>query len=49
MVIMMKFCFKPYYKWTAFNTAIKKNVEREYDSFKPYYNWNAFNTLKRDC
>ena len=39
-------CFKPCYKWNAFNT-MDNYFRRNYSfSFKPCYNWTAFNTEK---
>ena len=38
--------FKPYYNWTAFNTASKIYRTNSYIlCFKPCYKWNTFNTL----
>ena len=43
--IMDILCFKPCYKWNAFNTGIElNNLEKQGYSFKPCYKWNAFNT-----
>ena len=37
--------FKPYYNWTAFNTASKIYRTNSYIlCFKPCYKWNTFNT-----
>ena len=36
--------FKPYYKWTAFNTLLSAMFKVYLISFKPYYKWNTFNT-----
>ena len=38
-------CFKPCYKWNAFNTLeVAKELIKFFNSFKPCYKWNAFNT-----
>ena len=38
-------CFKPCYKWNAFNTMKEKDSDSiKLNSFKPCYKWNAFNT-----
>ena len=40
-------CFKPCYKWNAFNTYLhlSEKLWKE-SSFKPCYKWNAFNTYE---
>ena len=43
--IIVKFCFKPYYKWITFNTNKREEIwEYIKSSFKPYYKWITFNT-----
>ena len=39
------YCFKPCYKWNAFNTLNSFFKRRCVKSFKPCYKWNAFNTM----
>ena len=40
-------CFKPCYKWIAFNTnGVKKFMYNLNRGFKPCYKWIAFNTLE---
>ena len=43
---MVKWSFKPCYKWNTFNTSGQDAgyISTEYKCFKPCYKWNTFNT-----
>ena len=48
---MVKWSFKPCYKWNTFNTSGQDAgyISTEYKCFKPCYKWNTFNTSGQDA